>query len=358
MADAEYEIWLLNSDNSRWRVLTDWSHLVYHLTLNRLGALEELAIPANNWCIPFLALERRILVLADGAPEWGGRVQGEGWSLPATSPAGTSYAVRGLDHAHYAQRRILKADAGTAFDEANDHADDVAKYYVKRNLGSLAAPERQFADLAVEADRHECPVVRKRWRGEQMIDRLAALATEKQFYWRFVPTNDGCEFRTRYPLWGADRSRGNGMNRECIFDIGRKTASAMEYEGDVAGHFNFFYVAGGGQEELRKIEEYSDTDAIAAYDRRELWVDARNSDDADLDDVGDEAKETHKASLVLSCTPAPGTYKKLWGLGDKASVRCYQYGREFEQEAVITSVKIGVGADGVVHPTPTMEIVL
>ena len=357
---AGYVVWLLANNYDKLLLVRNLKHLMFHLTLNGIGAMEDLSVPANDEVIPFLPLMRRLVILRDGSPIWGGQLQFEAWADPPRAPEGTTYSVQGLDHAHYAQRRILKANDGTAYDEANDHADDDAKYYVRRNLGTSAAAARQMSDLTVDADLHQCTTVRKRWRGQQLLERLQALATEQGFYWRFVPTMSGCTFTTRYPLWGADRSRGNGVNRECIFSFDRRNTLSMSYRGDVSEHYNFVYVAGEGEGAARLIVERSDATAIATYDRREIWIDARNNQGAgttQLQQEGDEALAKHKAQILLTAAPAVGTFKSIWDLGDKVSIRARKFSRDYSGQAIITSVAIEIGEDGVERAAPTMEAV-
>jgi hypothetical protein len=351
---SEYTVWLLDTAYGKYRRVKP-VRLTFWLAVNGIGPLEELAVAANDPIIASLALMRRVLILRDGAPIWGGTLQGEGWSVPPTAPSGDTYTVRGLDHAAYAKWRVIMADAGQDADEQSDHADDVAKIYVRRHLGSLAATARQYSDLTVAADLHQCASVHKAWRGEDMLTRLNALATEKQFYWRFVPTSSGCTFTTRYPLWGVDRTRNNGVNPECVWSLGQRNVASMDYTGDISEHYNHIYVAGQGEGAARVIEERSGAADVAAYERREVWKDARNySDVTDLQAEGDAALRDMRPLRTLRAQPENGSFMVDWGLGDLVTIYARRQYREFSFDGLIQSVKVSIDERGVETATPTV----
>jgi len=353
---ASYTVWLLAANYDKYRMVKPLS-LTFWLAVNGVGPLEDLSVASNDAIIPSLAMERRVLILRDGAPIWGGKLQGEGWEDPQTAPTGSRYTVRGLDHAAYATWRVVLADSGQDYDEQTDHADDVAKAYVRRHLGTSAAAARRFSDLTVADDLHQCTSVHKRWRGEDVLTRLNALATEKQFYWRFAPTATGCTFATRYPLWGVDRTRGNGANPECVWSLGRRktTASSMSYTGDVSEHINYIYAAGQGEGKDRTIVERSTAADITAYGRRELWVDARNySATADLQAEADERLRERRPLRMLAAQPLPGSFKASWDLGDKVTIYARKNYRDFELNAVVMAVKVTIGPDGIEQAEPTV----
>jgi hypothetical protein len=358
----QYKLWLCNDNYTRAVLLANtgatrtWSRFKYRLTLNGAASAQIDLVP-NSPKIPSIALMQRLVVERGSEVMFNGLLQTESWELTEDAPDGTTFALDAYDPAWYAQWRIVETAAGQDnWDSGTDAADDVAKKLVREQLGASAAVARRFTDLTVQADAGACATTRKRWRGEAILGRLQDLALEKSFYWRFVPSATGVEFQTAYPLWGLDRSQGNGVNDEMVFSLDRRNFRRLAYKKDVSGLYNHIYVAGQGEGAERTIIERADAPAIAAYKRRESWKDARNlSETSELQAEGDVelARLGLKESLVVEPNHrAP--WRSAWNLGDKVTVWVNKWGRSVRADLVVMAVEVQVGETGIETATPEL----
>jgi hypothetical protein len=346
-----YQVWILNDDYSPLALLTRWTKLQYRVALNDVsGASIELM--ANDPKLEDIGLMKRLRIVRDGVDVWGGILLNMAWTVAQDAPAGDTYALDALDHAVYAAWRTIPRPSGEHFDTVTGHADDVAKSFVRRHLGSSAASERRFSDLTVAADAGAAESTSRSWVGGTVLEHLQRLAEGKAFYWRFVPSATGVEFRTAYPLWGLDRTQGNGVNSELIFSLDRGNVAELAYRKDLTEHYNTIYVAGAGEGKDQVVVTRANAPYVTAYKRREQWVSATSyTATADLEDEGDRAIAEAKPVEVMSATPLAGAVTPA-NLGDKCTIRCVRYGRTFAMNAIIRAISFEVGADGVEYAKP------
>ena len=147
---VQYQVWIEDEAYAKRAILLDYLRLTYKIVINGMGYATIEMDPADPK-IAELVMGRRLKVIRDGKIVFGGRLLREGWSESDDSPAGFSWSVHAVDYAHYAKRRIVVPEAGQTHQTYTDHADDVAKDFVRNNLGSGAVEARRFPDLTVEA---------------------------------------------------------------------------------------------------------------------------------------------------------------------------------------------------------------
>lgn len=344
---AQYQVKVLNDDYSLAAWLDQWITLRYQIALNRMTSA-SLDLPANDDKIPDCELMNRLLIVRNGDVVWGGILQTESWEVKSSAD-GTNespYALDALDYCLYLQWRTIERPAGQDFDERTGPADDLAKAYIYYHAGAGAVTARQFSDLTVQANAGACCSVTKLLVGGNLLDHVSRLATEAKFYWRMVPSATGVEFQTAYPLWGVDRTKGNGVNDELVFAFDRRNVQQMSYKRDLSDHYNHIYVAGNGEGQDQALEEVSDAAAVAAYKRRELWASASNySEPADLQAEGQRVLQQRRVYELMGVVPLYGKVT-LDNLGDKVTAFERRYGRIFEYTAVITALDVVVSRAG------------
>ena len=351
----QYQILIENDNYDRLALIAAYVKLTYVQRINGMG-YATLEIAANDPKIPDLVLGRRLKIIRDGVIVYGGRLLHEGWKKPPTAPSGETWAVTALDHAHYAKGRIIVPAASSEYDTRTDHADDVAKAYVYYHLGQGAAAARRSADVTVAVDKHQAASITENGRYDQLLTMLENLHNEGGFDWRFVPQATGCEFRTAYPRWGYDRTKGNGSNDECVFSDDRHNWEEMEYARDATEHANYLYVAGQGEGADRTVRERSTAADIATWGRCEAFADARQlSLAASLDAYGDGQLRARKPNETMNVVPRTGTWKILWDLGDLVTVYDRAWGRTFEYDAKIMAVTITITPSNLEQAKPTLE---
>ncbi len=358
---VSYAVWLLANDYTKTALLANtgdtrtWTRLYYRQVLNGCGAC-TLELAPNSPKISDLALMKRLLIYRDGTLVYGGLILGIGWEIGADGEE--TYTVRALDHAIYADWRIVTPSSGQEYDTRTDSADDVAKAYVRAHMGSGAAAGRQFSDLSVEADAGAVASHTEQARYVILLNLLQKLAEKVAFRWRFVPSATGCEFQTSAPPWGLDRTRGNGVNAEVIWSLDRRNVLEMEYIADLLEHYNYLYVAGQGEGVDRTVVERSNATAISAYGRRERLVDARHlSLTASLEARGDQALQEYAVIEDMTALPERDSWKVSWDLGDYVTISANRYGRTFSEDVEITAVNVEVSQEGVEHVRPELTTI-
>jgi hypothetical protein len=358
---AQYQVWVENDAYAKQALITRYLKLTYTQVLNDIGYC-QLEMHPDDPKITELTEMRRLKIIRDGEIVWGGIILRTEWKIPETAPEGETFVAYALDHTVYADWRLIVPPSGSAYDTRSGPADDVAKAYVYYHAGAGAAAGRQFTDLSVQANASACANVREEGRYIILLSMLQKLRVKGGFDFRFVPLANGCEFRTAYPRWGVDRTKGNGVNDECVFAIDRRNFSEMTYALDLLAHYNYWYVGGQGEGEDRAIVERSDAGYIASYKRRERFRDARRLQlTASLEAEGDEAIEEARPLETMTVQPKSGIWKATSGttydLGDLVTCYAHRWGRTFSLNAKITAVKVEVTPDELEIVTPTLEAV-
>lgn len=348
---AQYQVKVLGDDYSLVAWLDRWLRLHYRLELCAMTAA-RLDLAANDAKIADCDLGRRLHLVRDGQPVWGGLLQSEAWEVGGWQES--PYALDATSYECYLQWRVVERMPNDDFWRATDHADDVAKHLVRTQCGALAAPARQYPDLSVQADTHAAPQMTKLWVGGTVLEHCQRIAAERGFWWRVAPGATGCEFQTAYPLWGTDRRKGNGVNDELVFAFDRGNVSRMSYKRDLIEHYNYVYMGGAGEGKDQLMEEVADTAAVTAWRRRELWQPATNyTTAAGLQAEGQRVLAEHKPVELMEVQPVVGTLSPA-NLGDLCTVFERRYGRVFRFDAMITAMSIKVDKDGVERITPEL----
>lgn len=356
-----YQLWIENWAYTKQALIARYTQAKYRLALNA-GGFAEVTLAADAPALDYLDIMDRFKIIRDGVVVFGGVFQREEFKVQGKAPAGSSYDFYAKDHAEYANWRVIVPEALDAYDERTDHADDLAKDYVYYHIGAGAAVDRQLSDVAVEADEHAAASITERGRYEPVMDMLDRLQKKGLFDWRFVPGAAGCVFQTAYPNWGLDRTKGNGVNDECVFSLDRKSFVEMTYTNDLISHRNVVYVLGDDSGADRVVEEWPDAGAIADYRRREIAVDARKyGTEAELQAEGDAALVENEAVDALSVVPKQGTWRGgstsgLWDLGDLVTCYANRHGRTWSRNAKVVAVDVDVDQRGE-SVKPTLQII-
>lgn len=332
----------------------------YVLALNALTVC-SLDLTANDAKIIDCTYMRYIQVKRNGVIVWIGRIDDDAW-LDSGDPdeeAAKIYALDAWGPEHYLEQMTIPRPAGVDFDTRTGAADNVAKAYVRYHAGSSAGTGRPHADLFVQADASAVASSTKNLVGSTLLDHVNTIAAEGKFWWGFVPhyntgVLNGVEFRTAYPLWGLDRTKGNVANTELILSRGEGTVQRVAYKGGGADHRNVAYVYGGGTGAAQASRVVIDAAAVAIWGRREVWVDAGNyTTNAELDAEGARVLYEKRARVYLTADVLPGVIG-LSNLGDKCTIATNRYGRTVSASAVVTVLSVDVGVDDVEVITPTL----
>lgn len=361
---AQYQLWIENWSYTKQALITRYMRCKFRLLINGVGYV-ELVIPPDAAALDYLDLMDRFKIIRDETVIFGGVWQREEFNILGKAPQGSGYTFYAKDHAEYANWRVIVPPDGYEYDERTGAADDLAKAYVHDHIGAGADVDRRLSDVTEEADETACASITEKGRYEHMIDMLDKLQKKGGFDWRFVAGDSGCVFQTAYPQWGLDRTKGNGVNDECVFSLDRKTFQELSYSKDLIGHRNFAYVLGEGDGVDRDVTERSDAGAITNYKRREMAVEARNYDAVgEYQAAGDAALAENDAAETIRVTPKLGTWRGLggttsgiWDLGDLVTCYAHRHGGTWERDAKVVAIEVELAPRRPEIVTPVLEII-
>lgn len=364
---SEYQIIVCDSAYSEVAYIARYRRLEYKQRLNAVGAA-TLELHPDDSKIALVDIKdsggnerlRRLKVLRDGVLVFSGLIERCGWEIPETAPKGETWKAYALDLGCYLDWRLIVPAAGQAADKRSGAADDVIKAYVYNHAGAGAAAARQFSDLTVEANEALAPSYSAEERYTILLNAVNKICQRDRVWWYMDPGASGVTFRTSYPLYGLDRTKGNGVNSECVLEFSARNFHAAEWYEDRLEAANYTYVAGQGQEEDRTIVERSDATSIAALLRRETFIDARQLTlVASLQARGDAALKDMRPLEGMDAQPVFGTWKTTWNLGDKITIFLRpDYGggwRDFRFDPVITGVDVTLTSEQLETAVPIME---
>jgi len=359
MATTVHDVTVLDDTFTELAYLESWLTLRYRLALNEpTHCALDLALddPKVASCTPM----RYLRVLRNGVDVWLGRIQTAGWMDDEENAASNVYPLDAWDMIAELGTRTLPRPAGMDFNERTGPADDLAKAYVYYEAGAGAIGARRVNGLTVAVDASAVANVTKLWLGGTLLEHLQRVAKEQSFYWGLAPTYavggalTGMEFRTAYPLWGSDLSKGKAG--EIVLAQDNHNIKSIAYKVDLSDHVNHIYVAGPGEDRNQLVREVEDAAAVAAYGRREAWITSDNITEAGLDADGAQYLAQHQVVEQLIAVVLPGVLTPAH-LGYKITVFDHRYGRTEQQDCVITAINVSVGSDGVEVLTPELTVV-
>ena len=228
-----------------------------------------------------------------------------------------SWTVAGRDLGAILQGRICLhgTDAGTGYDEQIDVVGETAmRHYVDVNAVTPTDPDRAIPGLdlmLVDQGRGGTVQVRARFQG--LLEILESIALQTGLGWDVIYSFDTDEFLFDV-LEGTDRSA------EVLLSPRLGNCLIAGYRACLSDAPTLAVVAGQGEAELREVVEVG---TATGWDRREVFIDARDLDDpAALTARGEErlAEVGETTTLEVEYHPTP-TYRYMtdFDLGDIVS---------------------------------------
>lgn len=189
------------------------------------------------------------------------------------------------DTNHLLDRRIIAYNAGSAFADKTDFADDMMKEIIDENYGSGATDTTRDIStyLTIQADASAAPSISKAFSRRMVIDALREIADdslENGTYLVFdcARTAPGfAEFRTYPGQRGVDHGSSSGDQRVVSKERGNLTNASIEF--DYEDMANYVYAGGQGEGANRVIKTALDQSSInkSPVNRIEYFEDARNA---------------------------------------------------------------------------------
>ncbi|MFD2704089.1 siphovirus ReqiPepy6 Gp37-like family protein [Salibacterium lacus] len=244
-------------------------------------------------------------------------------------------------------------------DDSRDRVDNVPaehaiKHYVRQNAESNAAPVRRVPGLVIQAGQGRGEAITYNARFQTVSEVLEDIGNTTGSGWEIL-LNDNNEYAFD-TIHGLDRSE------DVFFDVEFDTALSQSWLTSDMDQKTFAYVAGQGEGVDRQmVEYYLADDEPAGFDRRELFVDARDTD-SDLDQRGrTKLKETEEEDIFETEVDPFGSfqYRRDWDLGDIVTMRNRRWG--IQKAVRIVAVKTVIQDDKEIitvevgRPWPTIK---
>jgi hypothetical protein len=207
---------------------------------------------------------------------WGWKINSAGVEVLRVTAYDANYLLDGA---------IVAYAAGSVQADQTDQADDMMKVVVRQNRGSTAVDTTRSlaAYLTVEADRSAAPSITKAFSRRNVMAVLQDIAAESfqagtYLVFDTVYTSPSMlEFRTFTGQRGINHGRTSGDT--VVISRERLNLEEPEYIESHADEFNYIYAGGQGTGSDRTICTAQNTASmgVSPFNRREAWVDARNT---------------------------------------------------------------------------------
>jgi hypothetical protein len=326
-----YSVWLADPVGQRLALLDQFLRLEYVRVLNAPGVL-KIDLP-YNFPISYLRVDNRIDVWRRFAGLRYRDTQAV-WFIRSIQKRLAENGQRFISVIAYSamellSRRIVAYAAGSSQASKTDQADDMMKAVVRENLGSSATDtDRDLSDyLSVAPDTGAGPSLSMTFPRENVLKvcqdiSQAAAEAGTPVYFDVVAAGDDLQFVTYPSYLGVDHSQTGPAPIVLSPAAGTLTDVLREY--DHADEVNYVYVGGQGEESNRTVVSggASERMALSVWNRRESWVDARDTGTAAvLEDDRDAALRAGRPRQVFSgkIVQTGAVYYGVWGFGDRVA---------------------------------------
>lgn len=275
---------------------------------------------------------------------------GQSWGVSA----GNSFNLGGSSDDMWMDTRVtLPVPAGppytdAAYDTVTTAAETMMHYYVNRNAGPGAKPERRIHALTMATDNGLGVTFTGAARFHTLTEILNAISVinlskgSSELGWRIVQVGANLQFQVYSPT---------DLSGNIQFSAEFGNLEEFQFE-DLGPLVNYAYVGGGGEGTARITVEGGDYPSIRRWGRVEQFVDQRQTSViADLDARRDEALLEGKGSTKLSLTPIDTDqtqYLQDYNLGDRVKVVV----GGIPMVDVIREVELTITSDGNVDVIP------
>jgi hypothetical protein len=330
-----YQIEVLGTSGTAIKTLTEFHELKWARRENTIGVL-ELKMPAKNIDPTFFAVDQQFEVFRNGG------ILNE-----------TSYFLRYFelyedgnrnrfarficyDANYLLDSRIVANYAGSSEAEKTLEADDMMKAIVDEQLVSHATTARNLSNLTVAADTTSASSISKAFSRQNVYKLLQDIADTARNAGEYLcfdvvrTSRNEFQFRTYFGQRGNDHTFGSGDPRYIGPSYGNLSEPSVIMF-DRRNERNYAYAGGQGEGADRVIETSENTTRTGAspYNRREVWVDSRHSDDTDIiQGRADEAVEKGRPIRMLTgkLTETAGMRFGIdYGFGDLVTAEAFGF---------------------------------
>lgn len=261
--------------------------------------------------------------------------------------------------------RVIAYNAGNAYSEKLDEADDMCKAIMRENVGSLATDvTRSLATyLSITADTSQAQIIRKEFSRRNVLATLQELAQASTLAGTYLafdiicltPPNEtatptfALEFRTYITQRGVDR-RASSANPILIGpDFGNM--DEIELDEDWTDEQNYIYMLGQGVANVISVVPAFDAVRIgqSPFNRREFVANSSSTGDAAaLQDEADAALRAGRPKTKLSARLLNTRQIRFgvdWNWGDYLTAQVEGFAFDCRVEAISVRITQSDGED-------------
>jgi hypothetical protein len=245
--------------------------------------------------------------------------------------------------ASYFAHRVLIPPPGSDHLTFSGPIESALHFYVDQSLGPSAAVARRLPNLTMGVDGGRGDTVDLAARYQPLGEFLEAVAKPQGFGWEVLwdPDTHTFEFQT---IVGTDRTT------TVFIDPEFETADEIRWLQTLIDKKTVAIVAGQGDGDARTILTIFEGAEPTGLDRREVFIDARDTDDLDLlTERGKEALASAAEEDAFQVTIHPHgsfQYPEHFDLGDTVTIRSAAFGLEAQAQIVGVTQKVSSGEGG------------
>jgi len=246
----------------------------------------------------------------------------------------------GYDANYLLDSRIIAYASESSEGNKSDYADDMMKEVVDENLVNPTDADRDVPNITVAGDLSLGPSVDMAIARDNVLracQDISELATDRGTYLVFdtvMVSRNSYQFRTYTGQRGQDHSQGGSAGLRLVGPQYGNLQNAKIILFDRRDERNLAYAGGEGEAADRVVSELEDTTRTSAspYNRREVWVDARNTtSQAEREDRGYQALEKYRPVRTLT--------------GNLVDTRGFRFGIHYGFGDLVTATAFGYTVD-------------
>lgn len=228
--------------------------------------------------------------------------------------------VKGRQLKSILDRRITYPPTGQGYDSATDDVETIMKGLVDRNCITTAT-NRVISNLQIATNQSRGISTTFQSRYANLLNELQTLTAYSGI--SFDITLDLINKKFIFDVYeGVDRTDSQSTNNKALFSQALDTIIQQNYKEDNKSYKNYAVIGGQGEAENRTIVEVEVDAANTGIYRKEIFIDARDTDD---DTTLEERGKTDLATFVkIISLDSQASDKLLYGfnydLGDFATV--------------------------------------
>ena len=224
----------------------------------------------------------------------------------------------------------INATRTQAFNIKSGIAETVFKDYVREAcVDGYALPSRVIPGFTIEPDGLRGNQISFAGQFDNLIESLNLMAKTAGLDYEITSDGGvGFEFKVFQPFRGLNRSLGNGVNEEAIFNYDYSNIGSGSYAIDAVGRSNVLFMLGQGEGAQRTVLEWPDDNLVETWGRREVAIDARGAEGEETIELletrarGELAERMPAETITIETNNLPQwQYGINWDLGDIVTVQ-------------------------------------